>query len=310
MTALRDLATDADERRTGLGGSDISSIAGMNDYRTPRDTFDFLVGNVEMSEGGEAALWGNILQQPVIEETARRLGVRIARVNRTLRHRAHPFLMGHVDGRVVGPHRDGRWGVEVKTTNVFTAKNDWGETAEDLPPHVQLQVQHYCEVGEFDGFYVPVLIGGQKLKIFEVERDREMGEKIVRLGVNFWLNHVVPKIPPPISTYEEASSIFPQHRESAIAASEEIATSVALFAMLKKREKELAAEIDAEQAKLAAFLGENDTLTVFGDPVLTWRTQSSSRFDAKQFKIDNPELHAQYVRASTSRVMRLKCSAK
>jgi len=307
-------ASDPDVRCTGIGGSDIAPVAGFVVFdRTALSVYEEKLGLRLPEDIGEAGFWGTVFEDDVANEAARRLGVKIARVNKTLRHPNHPELMAHLDRRIVGPlpyGLTGRWALEVKTTNAFAAREGWGDNAEDLPIHVQLQVQDYCEVANLDGVIVAVLIGGQKLLIFFVHRDRDMGANIVKVASRFWHEHVLKKIPPAVATYEEAKRAFPQHVDRSIAADDEIAATVATFAELKAREKQLAEEIDKAQTAIARFLGESDTLTVYNDPVLTWRTQTQRRLSESAFKAAHPDLYAQFVRESTIRVMRLKGNAK
>ncbi len=314
-------------RMTGLGGTDMAIIAGFGyGDNTSLTLWEEKLGLRQSEDPGEPAFWGKRLENEVATVAAERLGVKIARVNSTIRHPQHPFLFGHFDRRIITAsitgetlariqallQRDdpGRWLMEVKTANPYTAREAWGADWTDLPPRVLIQVQDYLELGDYDGAIVVVLIGGQELRIYFVPRDRAMGANIITLGVRFWTEHVLTKIPPRVTTYTDAKRLFPQHVESRVAATDEIAAIAATYAELKAREKQLAGEIEAAQTDLARFLGESDTLTVYDDPVLTWRTQAQRRFNEQAFKAEHPDLHAQFVRESTIRVMRLKGNSK
>ncbi|MNR64415.1 hypothetical protein D3C85_1870550 [compost metagenome] len=51
---------------------------------------------------------------------------------------------------------------------------------------------------------------------------------------------------------------------------------------------------------------DHATLTINGLPVLTWKTQKSSRFDQAAFKDTHPALFEQFKKTTESRVFRLK----
>ncbi|MDB5069563.1 MAG: recombinase [Candidatus Eremiobacteraeota bacterium] len=326
-------AEDPAVRATGLGGTDMAVLAGFGyGDRTNLALWEEKLGLREPEDPGEPAFWGKRLEGEVATVTAERLGVKIARVNSTIRHPQHEFLFAHIDRRIVtssiegetlarmrhvlgaldggrwaGP---GRWLLEIKAVNPFVARESWGADWEELPPRVLVQVQHYLRLTGYDGAIVAVLIGGQELRLYFVPRDRDMGEDLVKLGVHFWTQHVLTRVPPAITTYADAKRLFPQHVGMPIAATEAIAATTALYAELKAREKQLAGEIDKTQAEIAAFLGEHETLTVYNDPVLTWRTQTQRRLNEAALKAERPDLYAQYLRESTIRVMRLKGNAK
>jgi putative phage-type endonuclease len=320
-------AEDPAVRSTGLGGTDMAVIAGFGyGDRTNLTLWEEKLGLREPEDPGEPAFWGKRLENEVATVAAERLGVRIARVNSTIRHPEHGFLFAHLDRRIItssitgetlermrallGRDDPGRWLLEVKTVNPWTARESWGADWEDLPPRVLVQVQHYLKLTGYDGAVVAVLIGGQELRLYFVPRDESMGADLVKLGVHFWTNHILTRVPPTITTYADAKRLFPQHAPSPVEATDEVAAVAAVYAELKAREKQLAEEIDRAQAEIAGFLGEHDTLTVFNDPVLTWRTQTQRRFDAAAFQAAHPDLFARFVRESTIRVMRLKGNAK
>ena len=144
--------------------------------------------------------------------------------------------------------------------------------------------------------------------MFEVERDEQMIANILQIATAFY-ERMQRGEPQPITTYEEASRIFPQHVEKPIAATLQIAEACNEFRELKGAEKRVGDQLKTLQATLAAYLGEHDTLLVDGKPALTWRTQSSMRLDNEALKTECPDIYAQYTRSATSRVMRLKKAA-
>ena len=75
----------------------------------------------------------------------------------------------------------------------------------------------------------------------------------------------------------------------------------ALKKQAEEREKELKTEVARE-------LGENETGTIDGLEVVTWKLQKGRQsFDATSFKTTHPDIHAQFMKTgSPFRVMRLK----
>ena len=158
-------------RRTGIGGSDIGAILGLNHYRTPYDVFlDKTVPDARPDTAGEAAYWGTTLETVVAREYQRRTGRKVQRVNHLLRHPDHDFAIANIDRAIINPDISGtvRWKdgrlttdslLECKTANSFTAA-DWGDTGTDSVPYSYLcQCQWYLGVTGCQTAELAVLIG-------------------------------------------------------------------------------------------------------------------------------------------------------
>ena len=64
---------------------------------------------------------------------------------------------------------------------------------------------------------------------------------------------------------------------------------------------ELEAEAEALTDKIKAAMTERGEETLTGDGwKASWKNVSSSRFDSKAFKAENPDLYAQYSKATTT----------
>lgn len=101
-------------RMHGIGGSDAPIILGVSPYKTPVELWQEKTGQTEPPnlDSVEVIQWGNLLEDVVADEFSRRTGLKLRRVNETLSDRRDPFLMAHLDRRVVGE----RALVEIKTT--------------------------------------------------------------------------------------------------------------------------------------------------------------------------------------------------
>ena len=87
------------DRMSGLGGSDIAAILGVSPYKTAVDVWLEKTGRaVNDNIGNENAVyWGNVLEDVVAKEYSKRNGVKIQRVNRTIRHSDKPFMLANID---------------------------------------------------------------------------------------------------------------------------------------------------------------------------------------------------------------------
>jgi putative phage-type endonuclease len=188
-------------RRSGIGGSDAAAIFGLSRFRSPYDVYQEKIGQSAPLMETEAMRWGKLLEQPVLHEYAVVTGNRIERVNRTLRHPEHPWMMAHLDARTRRPRRV----VEAKTTHAW-ADDDWGEPGSDqVPADYAIQVHHYLAVTGYPAADIAVLRGGQRFGIYTIERNEQIVTDLIEGERAFWYGNVLAHEPPPIDGSEAAS---------------------------------------------------------------------------------------------------------
>lgn len=211
-----------EERRRGIGGSDVAAIAGIDEYSSPIKVYLIKTGQFSPPEAGEAAYWGNQLEDVVAKEFLKRyindnidqfneIGKmpKVQRCNKMFCHDDHDFMFANLDREIICPIK-GKGILECKTANQFMS-DEWA--GEDVPNKYLLQVQHYLSITGYSYAYIAVLIGGQKFKYYFIPRHEEMIEYIIDIESAFWNNHVIPKIPPVIdgqdSTVEMMKIMYP-----------------------------------------------------------------------------------------------------
>lgn len=74
------------ERRTGIGGSDVAAILGLNEWTSPYTVWADKLGLLPEREDSEAMRQGRDLEHYVAERFSKVSGKRVRRVNRILRH--------------------------------------------------------------------------------------------------------------------------------------------------------------------------------------------------------------------------------
>ena len=293
-------------RRNGTGGSDVAGILGISPYEnaTPFHVWMDKTARTDGIEEKESMSWGNILEDPIAREYAKRTGQKVERVNRMMWH-DNGISFANVDRRIVGTKRL----LEVKTAGLRLA-HLWGETGSDeVPDWYLLQVQHYLSVTGYEGADIAVLIGGQELRIYHIERDDELIAMIDAAVVEFW-EYVKTDTQPTASPSVNAAKLLYGVRQKLDTIQND--NAVDLIDDLKKVQgeiKELQASETALKGELADTIGEHEAVADTGGKILaTWKYQASSRFNAKKFKEDHPKLHGEYMNVGESRVMRLKKS--
>lgn len=323
-------------RRSGVGGSDVAAILGLSRYKSALDVYESKVDTeTPRDEQSEAAYFGTILEDIVAKEFAKRTGLKVQRVNSTLRPEGENWMLANIDRAVINPEIAGRVFVldenarkesgrlistdailECKTANQFMA-DQWGESQEaeiingnivtehKIPIYYETQVQWYLGVTGASICYVAVLLGGSDYRIYAVKRDEAVIEAIQSRCKEFWFNHVVAGVPPTPSKIEDVLKLFPKDNGDMEEATNEEAADIGELRTLSERIKELKAQEDLVKARLIQSIGERSGLLIAGDKACTYKTQKSNRFDSTRFKKEQPDQYKEFTKTTETRVFRL-----
>jgi putative phage-type endonuclease len=267
-------AGTAEERRTGLGGSDAAAALGLSPWRTPYELWEQKVGVGPPTEQNEMMLWGKLLEETVRQEYARRTGYEVRPVKQLLRHPKHGFMFAHIDGEI---GREGRAILEVKTART---SQGWGEPETDeIPLSYLVQVHHYLAVTEAEVCDVAVLIGGSDFRLYQVGRDAEIEEQLIKAEATFW-ELVTRGVPPPPTTIQDAMRHWGRFDAQGVTEAgrleiEAVNTLRAIHSQKKSLEK---LEADAKLI-LMASMGEDGQSLVQGDGELlaTWKLDNGRK---------------------------------
>ena len=86
-------------RTMGIGGSDVSVIAGINPYRSVYQLWLEKTGQIEPAESdNEYTHFGTILEPVVRKEFMARTGLKVRQKHMLLQSVEHPFMLANLDG--------------------------------------------------------------------------------------------------------------------------------------------------------------------------------------------------------------------
>ena len=198
---------ELDDRISGIGGGDIASIVGLSSFRTAWDVFAAKRRLVDPPD--EAALpeymrWGALLQRPILEEDGRLEKAEDLEFyfDSLFRHPERPWQIGHPDA----DRPPSGILVEAKTVGLFQA-HQYGEAGTDsIPERDIVQVQWYMSLLDREAAHVAVLVGGQELRVFTVQRNRPLEAFLLEKAERFWTDHVLADEPPPLGDSEAAAA--------------------------------------------------------------------------------------------------------
>jgi putative phage-type endonuclease len=293
------------ERLTGIGGSEIAAFAGLSPYKTPDEVWLEKTGQIAPADlsDNQAVEWGRRLENAIAEAYCDRHGVRVHRVNRTLRRKDKPWMMAHLDRKIL----NGPGFLEVKSFGLHRlTTGEWGpDGSTQIASDVALQLGWYFAVTGYAVADLAVLFGGQDLRIYPIERDDELVAQLEELGQRAW-GWVVNRERPPIMSLEDARRRYKVSSDRATIATEPIYALDAQIRMNAEAAKGLAETIELQTAQLMDFMGDADTLLAPDGKtrLRTWKSQDRTAVDVTLLREKYPDIAAECERTSSTRVFR------
>lgn len=286
-------------RTQGIGGSDVSAIAGLNPSKSVYRLWLEKTGQTEPEEtDSEYAHFGTLLEPVVRKEFTERTGIKVRQKHMLLQSEDYPFMFADLDGVV---YEDGEMSVfEAKTASQY--KREMWETG--VPAGYLLQVQHYMAVTDAKKTYVAALVGGNHFVYHIVERDEEMIGKIIAMEKYFWDHHVIGGAEPvpdgSEATSEYLESRFRESNGKTITLPEEALAVCDEYERLSMELQELEMAKDAAANRLKRYIGEAETGTV-GSRTVTWKQVSRSALDTKRLQSEKPDIYNDYLKQGNYR---------
>lgn len=292
------------ERMTGIGGSDAGTILGVNKWKSKTQLF-FEKTNPEMIQeiNNEFIYWGNMMEDVVADEFARRTGKKVRRDNRMLRHPEHKFMMANLDRVVVGEKAL----LECKTTSQYN-KEQWED--DNVPAQYLCQIQHYMAVTGYEKAYIAVLIGGNNFVWKEIPRDDELIEILIEAEKDFWENNVQSGVIPEIDGSEATSDfinyMYKDIDNEEIELGSEADTLMKSIESIKEDIKEQQQLQKKYENQLKDSLGHN-TAGKTAAYLATWKQQTRRSIDKKALEEKyGKDVIDQFYKESEYRVLRIK----
>ena len=289
-----------DQRKNGIGGSDVAAIMGLSPWRTPAEVWLEKTGRAEPQDLSDRpnVVFGNIME-PVIADWYRSKypDRTVRRVNAICQSIERPWAQASLDYEVRYP--DLGWGIlEIKTAR---DKRDW---ADGVPPYYLTQITHYMSVTGRSLADVAVFFRDEaEFACYHYKRDEEdviaVNSAVDDFMANFVTKDVMPVL---VGTEGEAKGITGWY---GVATSDAITVHdgetlqlVSDYQDAAMREKWAKADKQKATTLLMAKIGEHKGLFTETAKV-TWSRYPAERFDLKRFKAEHPDLYAKYATTYT-----------
>lgn len=289
-------------RQNGIGSSDAAAAVGLNPYQSQLELWmiktgrDHSIPKPDPEDQSSPMYWGNVLEPIVAEHYSKRTGRKVRRINAVLQHPDpdKAWMLANLDYGVVG-NREVQI-LECKTAGQYGAKL-WKH---GVPDYIQCQVQHQLAVTGKQAADVGVLLCGQDLQIFRIDRDDELIERLIELEQQFW-RYVETDTPPPADGSDSAElalrHLYPQDAEQKVVDFREDSEMSEIFDQLVRTRAEVSAQ-QKQEAALKQRIQERmeDAATAkFLTGIVSWkRSQDSQALDTPRLRKTHPKLLEQF----------------
>ena len=281
-------------RNTGIGGSDVAVIMGLNQWKSAYALYMEKSGQVEpddLSEN-EYVYWGTVLEAAVANRFAELTGKKVRKCG-TLQDDDYPYMLANVDRLIVGEEA----GLECKTASTYK-KDEW--EGDNVPDAYYCQCQWYMMVTGFDTWYIACLIGGNHFEYKAIPRNETFIQEMRTAVIEFWENMqkgIAPEIDGSENTTEALRKQFGDvDNKNTVMLPSTCNALITRYDELKATKKVLELQIEEVSNSLKAMLGENQ-VGLFNDRQVVWKTAAGrTTIDSRALKKDMPEVYAKYAK--------------
>lgn len=301
LVSTKDLSREdwLDVRKRGIGSSDSSAAIGLNPYKSQLELWlektnrDQGLAKPNQDDDSTPVFWGVVLEPVVASQYQRRTGNKVRKVNAVLQHPEFPWMLANIDREVIGS-------AEVQTLECKTAGINGAKLwREGVPKYVEVQVMHQLAVTGKQAADVAVLLGGQQLEVYRIERDEFLIQNLIELERQFW-HYVETDTPPPADGSDSADMalrlLYPEDSGVVLDFSQD-QTLTEAYIQLKQVRQSLS-ELSTNESILKQRLQESmgtASKAVFAEGSITWKkAKDGSAVDVDALFKARPDLKTQY----------------
>jgi len=281
-------------RQRGIGGSDAAAILGLLPWKTALEVYyDKTAEEPVQIEENPRMRAGKKLENVIAEYFTEETGLELRRDNKIRIHQDYPFMLGDLDRIILPKNGEGPGVFEAKSTSGFAAAA-WEL---EIPLYFFAQVQHYFFVTGYQWGEIGILVDGWDFRHSPLEPALDYQKLMLERCEQFWNDHVLKRIPPPPMNEADLKLLY----DRSVVGKKVVATPGTIelhnqAVPLKQSKGAIEKDYKALTEQIKIFMLDAEILVGPDDDVLaTYKTgKDRLRFDEDRFRVEHPELYAQY----------------
>jgi putative phage-type endonuclease len=321
-----------EERRLGLGASDIATIMGWSTFQdaAPYKVWAQKVGLIPPGddEDNEMFRFGRMAEPMLCRYYQEETGLYVAAHQELRRHPKIPIAIATIDGEVYeGPvageveraadrawaeaelatdilrgEREALGGVEFKTSR--DAPSKW-ETK--IPDYYQCQGQWQMAVCGWP-FVDFAVLHGFMFRVYRLERDEADIAVLLTGAQSWWDRYVVTGDPPPIDGLSATSKVLRQIYPGRVAKAVELdmSTTAALLREAKEQQKKWKESVNELENQIKEAMGDATSAQLGAGWTASWSRFTKKSVAAKALKDKYPSVYREFVKESDTSRFTLK----
>ncbi|MFP3975667.1 MAG: YqaJ viral recombinase family protein [Chloroflexota bacterium] len=283
------------QRQTGIGGSDVAAVLGVDTFRTPLDVWREKMGLDSDQEPHPSAEAGKRLEGVIARWWSDDSGLPIKRRRLVARHKNAQCLLGHTD-RIIDVNPNGILEVKNRSERVWQQWPEFSASASEY-----YQIQHYLHIfaSKFKGHYqwgeFAVLVGGNRLEKVPIELDPQY-ESIMQYLVEWWERQILGETPPEPVSEEKVKSLYPAVKGNELEAADYTAEVYEKARGTKQIIERLQERHESLETQLKLAMRDAEVLKREGTTLATWKKMKDSTvFDTASSKEEHQDLYQKYL---------------
>lgn len=237
-------------RATGIGASEAAAACGLSSYETPLHVYARKVGELAPVEETPAMRLGKKLEPVVISEFIEATGLEVSEAPCPMyRHVDHDFMLATPDAML----EDGDL-LEAKTTSWRLAKELGEEGSDYIPESWVMQASQQMAVTGSDLCHVAALIDGRTLRLYQVQRNDVLIERMIAMEAELWQRILDRRPPEPNWGHDRTAQLIRDLYGVAEGKTIVLGDGVAALVTRRRELKERMKELDREQESLGAMI--------------------------------------------------------
>ena len=285
-----------EDRRKGIGGSDVGALLGLNKYKSPYTLWAEKSGLLHTDEvDNESMRIGRDLEDYVARRFMEATGHEVVTSDYSFQSKSHPFMLANVDRLLT----DEPCGLECKTASALT-KYDFENG--DIPSSYYCQCMHYMAVTGLKKWYIAILVMGKGFYWFEINRDEEEIKALIEAEEDFWNKVQTGEAPPMDGTTSTATTIgalFNRSHDKECVLGHEAETALSMIYNINTKIKELKEQKTLYENIVKRDMRDAEKAEV-EDYTVKWTRKDTERFSQSDLKKYEPSIYKRFSKKATS----------